>query len=120
MKSTGRSKANRWRLLFAMWAAVTFVAPGSMAFAAETFPLQAGTRWETSGCIVTSRLEGPAVLVLGGVHGNEPAGALAAAQLCSETLAKGTLVVVPRVNPLGLNQAVRFLPEIGDMNRVYP
>lgn len=120
MGKNDRNKAKQRYLFFALWAMAVFAAMGSVAFAAETFPLQAGTLWETSGCIVTGSVPGPTALVLGGVHGNEPAGALAAEQLCSDKLVKGTLVVVPRVNPLGLNQSVRFLPEIGDMNRVYP
>jgi hypothetical protein len=53
------------------------------ALAAEHFTLQAGTRWQTEGCIADSGKPGPTALILGGVHGNEPAGALAAAQVCT-------------------------------------
>ena len=88
--------------------------------ATEKFPIQAGTRWETSGCIADSGVEGPVVLILGGVHGNEPAGAEAAARICSFSPLRGKIVVVPRINPLGLDRNIRYLPEIGDMNRVYP
>ena len=88
--------------------------------AAERFTLQAGTQWETYGCIADSGLPGPTVLILGGVHGNEPAGAAAAEKACSFSPILGKIVVVPRVNPLGLKDQVRYLPEIGDMNRVYP
>ena len=38
--------------------------------AAERFALQAGTQWETYGCIADSGQAGPTVLILGGVHGN--------------------------------------------------
>ncbi len=90
------------------------------AFGAERFTLQEGTRWETSGCIVDSGQDGPVALILGGVHGNEPAGALAAEKVCGFVPAMGRIVVVARVNPLGLKENVRYLQEIGDMNRVYP
>lgn len=90
------------------------------AFAAERFTLQEGTRWETYGCIVDSGQHGPTALILGGVHGNEPAGAVAAEKVCGFVPIVGRIVVVPRVNPLGLRKNVRYLQEIGDMNRVYP
>lgn len=90
------------------------------AFGAERFTLQEGKRWETSGCIVDSGQDGPVALILGGVHGNEPAGAAAAEKVCGFSPIIGKLVVVPRVNPLGLKEHVRYLQEMGDMNRVYP
>lgn len=88
--------------------------------AVERVVLQAGTRWETSGCIVDSGVAGPVALILGGVHGNEPAGAVAADKVCGFSPVVGKIVVVARVNPLGLKENVRYLQEIGDMNRVYP
>ena len=86
----------------------------------ETFTVQAGTSWETKGCIADSGLEGPVAMILGGVHGNEPAGAVAAERVCSLVPLRGKIIVVPRINPLGLAKNVRYLSEIGDMNRVYP
>ena len=88
--------------------------------AAEWFALQNGTRWETSGCVVDSGQPGPTALILGGAHGNEPAGALAAEKVCNFAPVAGKILVVPRINPLGLKGNVRYLPEFGDMNRVYP
>ena len=88
--------------------------------ATEKILIQSGTRWETTGCIVDSGREGPVAMILGGVHGNEPAGAVAAARVCSFSPLRGKIVVVPRINPLGLAKNARYLPEIGDMNRVYP
>ena len=63
---------------------------------------------------------GPVAMVLGGVHGNEPAGAAAAERVCGFSPIAGKLVVLPCVNPLGLKYNVRYLDEIDDMNRVYP
>ena len=67
-----------------------------------------------------SGTDGPTALILGGVHGNEPAGAVAAERICSFAPVRGRLVVVPRINPLGLERNIRYLPEFGDMNRAYP
>jgi predicted deacylase len=88
--------------------------------AVERFAVQAGTRWETSGCIADSGQTGPVALILGGVHGNEPAGAAAAEKVCGFSPVMGKIVVVARINPLGLKENVRYLPELGDMNRAYP
>ena len=91
------------------------------ALAADRFTLLAGTRWETEGCIADSGKPGAVVLILGGVHGNEPAGALAAAQVCTFQPAAGKIVAVPRVNMPGLAAKLRYAPNGGgDMNRVYP
>ncbi len=98
---------------------LAFAQPAAV-LANSTLLLQAGTPWETTGCIVDSRLPGPTALILGGVHGNEPAGAAAAEAVCAFRPVRGKLVVAPRVNAPGLQQSLRYLPEAGDMNRVYP
>lgn len=107
------------RILFLL-AVVLLSALQTAQAGAGDFVVQAGTRWETVGCIADSGLEGPAAMVLGGVHGNEPAGALAAQNVCGLSPLRGKIVVVPRINPLGLDKNIRYLAEIGDMNRVYP
>ena len=81
-----------------------------------------GTRWATPYFVQDTGLAGPTVLVTGGVHGNEPAGARAAGQIRHWTLTRGKLVVVPRANHLGLVQGTRAMPdaEHGDLNRNFP
>jgi predicted deacylase len=97
------------------------VAVMPISVAAERFTLLTGTGWETEGCIADSGQPGPVALILGGAHGNEPAGALAAAQICTLRPVTGKIVVVPRVNRPGLAAKVRYvLDGGGDMNRVYP
>lgn len=108
------------RVLWLGLAVLLAFLPAAQAAGTERFAVQAGERWETAGCIADSGLAGPNVLVLGGVHGNEPAGALAAARICDFKPLQGKIVVVPQVNPLGLAKNQRYLPEIGDMNRAYP
>lgn len=76
--------------------------------------------YSTEIVIKQSSIPGPAVMVLGGVHGNEPAGSLAAKTISQLTVVKGTLIVIPRVNKLALQNSVRTLDHIGDVNRAYP
>jgi predicted deacylase len=68
--------------------------------------------------VITSRpdleIEKPIMLVVGGTHGNEPAGAEAAYQFIdnvkSTGLKKGTLIVIPNANKWGLKFNLRYLP----------
>lgn len=110
----------RSRIVLLVLALLFLLQPVSDANA-DRFTLQAGTRWETEGCIADSGQPGPTALILGGVHGNEPAGALAAAQVCMFQPVTGKIVVVPRVNAPGLAANLRYVPDGGgDMNRAYP
>ena len=47
-------------------------------------------------------------------------GSLAAEEICKLSIKRGTLVVIPRVNTLALDQGFRTLAHIGDVNRAYP
>jgi len=68
--------------------------------------------------VITSRpdleLEKPIMLVVGGTHGNEPAGAEAAYQFIDNIksigIKKGTLIVIPNANKWGLKFNLRYLP----------
>lgn len=59
-------------------------------------------------------------MVLGGVHGNEPGGWLAADEIATWEPAAGSLLVVPRANVQAIASFVRTFEEIGDLNRLYP
>lgn len=85
-----------------------------------TVELAAGTPYATMAYIYQSNNPGPAVMVVGGIHGNEPAGAMAAQKFCDPPLRKGTLIVIPKANIVALENDIRTLPEIGDLNRAYP
>ncbi|MEM6779783.1 MAG: succinylglutamate desuccinylase/aspartoacylase family protein, partial [Planctomycetota bacterium] len=90
----------------------------------ETGMLGAGRPWQTPYYINDSNVDGPTVLITGGIHGNEPAGARAAEQIRHWPIARGKLIVVPRVNRFGLDQNTRFIPnavdEQKDLNRNFP
>jgi len=89
--------------------------------AVSTGVIAKGTRWAMAWRMHESGQPGPTVLVVGGVHGNEPAGASAAAQIQHWTVKRGRLIVVPRVNGPGLENGTRFLPGVSlktrDLNR---
>jgi len=68
------------------------------------------------------RKDGPTLLVLGGVHGNEPAGVVAARRLVAGlesralTLDSGRVVCLPLVNKPAFNKDARFIDR--NLNRI--
>ena len=80
----------------------------------------AGTEWETPLVVSHSGVEGPTLLVLGGVHGNEPGGWLAADGMVEWRPARGSLLVAPRANVIAISLLQRTTDELGDLNRLYP
>jgi hypothetical protein len=79
-----------------------------------------GTPSATRMVIRHSGVRGPAVMVLGGVHGNEPGGWLAADEVSTWEPKAGSLITVPRSNVQAIASYVRTFDEIGDLNRLYP
>ena len=98
------------------------------AAAAETTKsdglLGKGASWETPFFVQTSDQPGPTVVITGGVHGNEPAGAAAAEQIRHWPIRRGKLVVLPRANPPALAARSRNIPnaakELANLNRNFP
>lgn len=81
----------------------------------------AGTRYETPLYVFGTGRLGPIALALGGVHGNEPGGWLAAERIVSRLRPDtGALLVIPRANRVATEVFERTTPEIGDLNRAYP
>ena len=83
-----------------------------------------GTGQETPWHRVESGEPGPVVMIVGGMHGNEPAGARAAEQIRHWTVKRGELIVIPRANVAGLRARIRFVPNRSpatrDLNRNFP
>ncbi|HJM56598.1 MAG: hypothetical protein CMJ98_03345 [Planctomycetes bacterium] len=83
-----------------------------------------GTEAETPCWILTAEETGPTVLIVGGMHGNEPSGAAVAEQITSWSIGRGQLIVVPRANVLALEAEQRRTPgklgDVGDLNRQFP
>jgi len=67
---------------------------------------------------------GPTVMLIGGIHGNEPAGARAVRQIADWRLERGTLLCVARANVLALAADQRRTPDLpndqSDLNRQFP
>lgn len=79
-----------------------------------------GTPWESLLTVTRGAKPGPVVFILGGVHGDEPGARMAAEEIARWVPAAGTLIVLPRANELAIQAEVRTLPELGDLNRLYP
>lgn len=86
--------------------------------------LAEGTKAETPCWILTAAEPGPTIVIVGGMHGNEPSGASAAEQITSWSIGRGQLVIVPRANVLALGAQQRRTPGLlgnaGDLNRQFP
>jgi len=69
-------------------------------------------------------LRGPAVFIGAGIHGDELTGPASLWKLHDSlrgTALRGTVTVMPAMNPEGLNYDIRGMPEAGvDLNRLYP
>lgn len=108
--------------------AISGGAQAETAFSWESSPraelLGRGTAWETTAWIAEGAKPGPTVMIVAGVHGNEPAGVAAAEQVLHWPLARGRLVVLPRANVRALRIRKRHTPGIDkadrNLNRNYP
>ena len=94
------------------------------ALRATTNSLLPGSRFATEYFVQDSGTPGPTVMIVGGVHGNEPAGANAADVIRQWPVTKGRLVVVPRANVPALAANKRLIPNLdtnlSNLNRNYP
>lgn len=83
-----------------------------------------GRDWETPWYEIASGADGPTVLIVGGMHGNEPAGAAAAEQIRCWPIVRGRLLVIPRAAIPALRENQRKLPgddeQLRDLNRNFP
>lgn len=73
--------------------------------------------------IERSKKDGPTVLLLAGVHGNELNGVEIVRQIISKKLNKpkrGTIICIPVLNVFGFLNQDREFPDGRDMNRVFP
>lgn len=104
-----------WTLLLATQVAAEVVEQGIIA---EGTPFE--TRWYSHD----SEVDGPTILIVGGMHGNEPAGHRAARQIATWSVDAGRIVVIPAANPPALAERTRRIPgledDAGDLNRHFP
>jgi hypothetical protein len=95
--------------------------PFIVAAGEERRLLMEGTPYETPLYVYGTGVPGPIALALGGVHGNEPGGWLAAERAVDRLRPdSGALLVVPRANRVATQLFERTTEAIGDLNRAYP
>jgi len=93
--------------------------------------LMEGTIYQTPAYIFETGKKGPAILILGGTHGDEPAGYEAALRLVDRFLKapilRGNLIIIPEANRQSILEYSRRIPvpagenlERGNLNRCYP
>ncbi|MCA9083385.1 MAG: succinylglutamate desuccinylase/aspartoacylase family protein [Planctomycetaceae bacterium] len=103
---------------------LSLIASAGFAQNIATPMLGQGRSWQTPYYVVDSGVDGPTVVITGGIHGNEPAGARSAEQIRHWPIVRGKLIVVPQVNTAGLQANKRFIPgapeEQQDLNRNFP
>jgi len=86
--------------------------------------IETGPARKVAYFVCDSGREGPTVMVVGGMHGSEPAGAAAAGQIRYWPVTRGKLIVIPRANPQALTAGLRLTPgveeNVADLNRNFP
>ena len=97
------------------WLLATFLLTSSnWAFSADqpTGILAKGTPFATPYYVQATDQPGPTIVITGGVHGNEPAGAYAAEQIRHWKITRGKVIVIPRSNVQALNINKLLTPAI--------
>ncbi len=80
--------------------------------------IMSGTPYQTAYLVKTGAQPGPTIVVMGGLHGDEVAGYLAARQLQKWTIESGTLVIVSDANAPAIKANRRFVGR--NMNALFP
>jgi predicted deacylase len=100
------------------------ILPGeSKIVAIRVSRLPSGTKINIKAHIYRSYVEGPTVLLLGGVHGDEINGIEVVRRLIKEELPKitaGTVIAISLLNVYGFINFRRGLPDGKDVNRSFP
>jgi quinoprotein glucose dehydrogenase len=119
-----RMSLTRWTAALKRSCLLLWLAWGTFAAGADssvtTGWLMLGDGWQTPYYIKQAVEPGPVVMILGGVHGDEPAGAAAANNIRHWDVTRGTLIVVPSAAPQALAARTRTIPNEGDLNRNFP
>jgi predicted deacylase/putative intracellular protease/amidase len=120
--SSVKVRALRLWLFVANLAAL--VVPASADATRTSGVVAEGTPFATPYYVQESGEPGLTVVLTGGIHGNEPAGALAAEQIRRWPIVRGKLVVLPRANVPALAADKRYTPgaeePLRNLNRNFP
>ncbi len=82
---------------------------------AESYTFFAGTQYPLTAVFLHGEMDGPTIMVQGGIQGDEPSGYVTAQVLTHCKVLKGNLIVVPRANVPSINLFQRQINV--DMNR---
>ncbi|XVH33493.1 succinylglutamate desuccinylase/aspartoacylase family protein (plasmid) [Haloferacaceae archaeon DSL9] len=82
----------------------------------EWYAIRDGTRDRTTVYVTEANRSGPTVFVIGGQHGDEPSGWMAANEIAQWQLESGKLVVVPEANPVAIRDRT-YTTDEGNLNR---
>lgn len=105
-------------LLLVSWGVMSAVV---LSAELQRFTLAAGTPHETEYFVQDSGKPGPTVMVVGGVHGNEPSSWHSVEVVRYWPITKGVVVSIPRANPTSIDANQRRIPEAKlDLNRQFP
>lgn len=95
-------------------------ASGTAAAASRSsYTIRSGTPEETTVYVVDAEADGPTVMVVGGIHGDEPAGNESAAAIADWDVDLGRLVVLPEANKQAVENGTRGVDGT-DLNRQFP
>lgn len=76
------------------------------------------SRFKTPYYVITAAKPGPTLFIVGGTHGNEPAGYTAAQRIVDELRpANGRIVVIPRANAAAIAAGTRGVSDLPDLAR---
>lgn len=92
---------------------------GSGKVTRKSYVIRKATPEQTKVYVIDSSNPGAVVMVVGGMHGNEPSGYMAAARIAHWSIDAGTLVVIPWANAVAIRHHNRTWEE-GDLNRHFP
>ncbi len=108
------------RLAAAVVCLTTVLLPSTPAPAGErtSHTVMADTPYATTYHLLQGDEPGPTVAVFGGLHGNEPAGYLAARKVAEWTVTRGTLIVLPDAHAEAIRRGMRGYP--GNFNAMFP
>lgn len=84
-----------------------------------TYKIREGTPDETTVYKIGSGEPGPTGVVVGGLHGTEEAGYIAANDVAEWSIDQGNLVVVPEANPVAIKRDT-YSNGNGNLNRKFP
>ncbi|ELZ14599.1 succinylglutamate desuccinylase/aspartoacylase [Haloterrigena salina JCM 13891] len=85
----------------------------------ESFTIRKGTAEETTVYVTSADVDGPTVVVIGGVHGNEVAGYTATGSIADWEIGAGTLVTIPKANAAAVENGTRTADDGVDLNRQF-